>query len=94
MSRLLAIIDEYKDRHGQPSDASIARAIAVSPATISAWRRRGLRELPDRQSLKELAALAGLDYETVVLPAVLADIGYLATEEPAASDEDEHRGTA
>ena len=31
MSELLRIVDDYKDRHGQPSDASIARAIGVAP---------------------------------------------------------------
>jgi len=36
MSRLLAIIDAYKDAHGQPSDASLARAIGVKPQTLNA----------------------------------------------------------
>jgi len=34
MRRLLAIIDAYKDPHGQPSDASVACAIGVSPQPI------------------------------------------------------------
>lgn len=80
MSRLLAIIDAYKDKHGQPSDSSIARAIGVKPQTISSWRRRGLKHPPDREALKELARLAALDYESVVLRAVLLDVGWIEEE--------------
>jgi transcriptional regulator with XRE-family HTH domain len=80
MSKLIAIIDEYKDTHGAPSDSSIARAIGVAPQTISSWRTRGIRDLPDRQTLMKLADLVRLDYRTVVLPAVLEDIDYLPTE--------------
>ena len=78
MSRLLAIIDDYKDAHGSPSDSSIARAIGVAPQTINAWRRRGIKELPNRDSLVELARLTNCDFETEVLRAVLLDIGYVS----------------
>lgn len=77
MSRLLKLIDEYRDAHGQPSDASIARAVGIAPQTISSWRQRGIRQLPDRDTLRELARLLSVDYETVVLRAVLIDIGWL-----------------
>lgn len=77
MSRLLQLIDEYKDAHGAPSDSSIARAIGVAPQTISSWRQRGIRQLPDRETLRSLAALIRADYEAVVLRAVLLDIGWL-----------------
>lgn len=77
MSHLLALIDDYKDRHGQPSDSSIARAIGVAPQTISSWRRRGIREPPDSAALRELAALIHQDYEAVVLRAVLIDTGWI-----------------
>lgn len=88
MSRLLAIIDEYKDTHGAPSDSSIARAIGVKPQTISSWRKRGLKEPPDRDALRELARLAHLDYETVVLRAALLDSGWIdePQEAPRQSD--------
>lgn len=79
MSQLLAIIDAYKDAHGQPSDASIARAIGVAPQTISSWRKRGIREAPDVTALKRLAELVQLPYENYVLQAALVDAGYRDT---------------
>jgi len=81
MSNLIALIDEYKDTHGAPSDSSIARAIGVAPQTISSWRRRGIRQLPERETLRSLANLLQRDYVTVVIPAVMADIGYVDPEE-------------
>jgi hypothetical protein len=91
VSRLIAIIDDYKDRTGQPSDASISRAIGVARQTVSSWRRRGLRELPERASLVELARLTGQSYERVVLRAALLDTGWI-DEEPTPKDviEDQH----
>lgn len=77
MSRLLAIIDAYKDTHGQPSDSSIARAIGAAPQTISSWRKRGIKEPPNRDLLRNLAGFVGVDYETVVLRAVLIDVGWI-----------------
>lgn len=83
MNALLAIIDAYKDTHGQPSDASIARAVEVAPQTISSWRKRGIRDLPDRATLIRLANFVGAPYRDV-LDAVLTDIGYL--EDPPSPD--------
>lgn len=80
MSHLLAIIDEYKDAHGGPSDSSIARAIGAAPQTISSWRHRGIRQLPDRELLMALARLTRRNYATEVIPAVMRDIGYLPEE--------------
>lgn len=77
MSRLLALIDDYKDRHGQPSDSSIGRAIGVAPQTISSWRHRGYKEPMSPAVLRKLAALLGVDYERVVLRAVLLDVGWI-----------------
>lgn len=77
MSRLVAIIDAYKEQHGQPSDSSIGRAIGVAPQTISSWRKRGIKEPPARETLRELARLTNLDYETVVLRAALIDAGWI-----------------
>lgn len=77
MSKLLALIDEHKEAHGQPSDASIARAIGIAPQTLNSWRKRGIRELPAKETLERLAAFIRRDYQTVVIPAALADIGYL-----------------
>ena len=80
MGRLVDLIDEYKDTHGQPSDSSIARAIGAAPQTISSWRKRGLRDLPSPELLRELAAFMRLDYENVVLRAVLLDIGVIVED--------------
>lgn len=83
MSRLLAIVDAYKDAHGGPSDSSVARAIGVAPQTINSWRKRGIKEPPDRDALRELARLTRLDYEAVILRAVLLDVGWIdETEYP------------
>lgn len=89
MSRLLEIIDDYKDRHGQPPDAAVARAIGVKPQTINSWRKRGMKQPPDNEALRALATLTGKDYETVVLRAVLIDIGWVEegiTFDPDADD--------
>lgn len=82
MSRLIGLIDEYKDRHGQPSDSSIARAIGVAPQTLSAWRKRGIKAPPEADSLRKLAALMRVDYETVVLRAALVDVGWVDEDPP------------
>jgi transcriptional regulator with XRE-family HTH domain len=81
MSHLVKLIDDYKDTHGGPSDSSIARAIGVAPQTISSWRKRGIRQLPEQETLAALARLIGVDYNTGVMPAVLVDIGYMDEEE-------------
>lgn len=82
MSELLKIIDEYRDRHGQPSDASIARAIGIAPQTLSSWRKRGIKEPPERDTLRALAGLVGLPYEGHVLIAALVDANYIDTMPP------------
>lgn len=76
-SRLVSIIDAYKDQHGQPSDSSVARAIGIKPQTLSSWRQRGLKEPPDRDALRLLARLAGVNYEDHVLRAALLDAGWI-----------------
>jgi len=81
MSQLLALIDDYKDRHGNPSDASIARALGVAPQTISSWRKRGIRELPARDTMTRLADFMRVPYDDV-LRAVLVDIGYMKDDDP------------
>lgn len=85
MSELLRIIDDWKDRHGQPSDASIARAIGVAPQTISSWRKRGIKEPPARETLRSLAQYMHLPYEDYVLQAALVDAGW-RDEMPARAD--------
>lgn len=85
MSRLVGLIDDYKDRHGQPSDSSIARAIGIAPQTLSAWRTRGIRELPSAETLRRLAEFIKVD-ESVTFYAAGVDAGYVV-EVPAEVDE-------
>lgn len=92
MSRLVALIDEYKDTHGAPSDSSIARAVGIAPQTISSWRKRGIRQLPEAETLRNLAAFMRRDYSTEILPAAMIDIGYM--DPPAHDDEQSERGSA
>lgn len=75
VSELVRLIDDYKDRHGQPSDASIARAIGVAPQTVNSWRKRGIKELPDDAALRRLAQLLNLPHQDYVLQVALFDIG-------------------
>lgn len=93
MSELAKIIGGYKDRHGQPSDASIARAIGVAPQTLDSWLNRGMKTSPrNTDPLRQLARLVGLEYH-IIASAVAVDIGLL-DEMPAYYWSDEERGTA
>jgi transcriptional regulator with XRE-family HTH domain len=80
MGKLTDLIDDYKDRNGNPSDRSIARAIGVSGGTISAWRNRGISELPHHETLSSLADFLKLNYE-VVFYAARVDAGYIIERE-------------
>ncbi len=76
MSELIKIIDEWKDRNGQPADAVIARLIGVAPQTLDSWRSRGIRAVPRKmEPLRALAELVGLDYTDVIVQAVAVDVG-------------------
>lgn len=76
MGHLIRLIDHYRDNHGQPSEASIGRAIGVSGKTINAWRNRGVRQLPEKETLRALAEFLNVPYQTVLLAAA-ADAGYI-----------------
>jgi transcriptional regulator with XRE-family HTH domain len=76
-SRLLALIDDYRARNGNPPDASIARAIGVAPQTLNSWRKRGMKEMPrNPETLRNLARLLRVD-EKVTAYAALVDTGYV-----------------
>jgi transcriptional regulator with XRE-family HTH domain len=77
MSELIRLVDDYKDTHGQPSDASIARAIGIAPQTLNSWRKRGVKEPPAVDTLRRMARFFHISYEDVVLPAALVDAGWL-----------------
>lgn len=70
---LMKLIDDHRDRHGQPSEASIARAIGVATQTVNSWRSRGVRQPPERKTMERLAELLGLPFEDYVLQVVLYD---------------------
>jgi transcriptional regulator with XRE-family HTH domain len=81
MSRLWEIVEEYRDSHGAPSYASIARTIGISSQGLSAWKQRGIKAPPSTETMRKLARLTGLDYETVVLRAALLDAGWIEERE-------------
>lgn len=80
MSRLVELIDDYKDRHGQPSDASIARAVGIAPQTLNSWRKRGIRDLPNADTLRRLAGFLGIEDEDTFYAAGV-DAGYIVEHE-------------
>lgn len=91
MSELVKILDDYRDAHGRPSDASIARGIGVAAQTVSSWRRRGIRDMPERETLRQLAEFVKLPYGTV-LRAALLDAGWIEPGEDISHDEGESQG--
>jgi transcriptional regulator with XRE-family HTH domain len=86
MGKLTDLIDDYRQRQGGVSEASVARAIGISPGTISAWRNRGLVDIPDAQILRDLAAFIKVD-ESVTFYAAGVDANYII-EVPADPDAD------
>lgn len=93
MTELARIIDGYRDRHGQPSYASIARGIGVAPQTLDSWRHRGMEQTPrNLEPFRKLARLVGLDY-SIIASAVAVDVG-LQDVMPEYSWPDDGRGSA
>lgn len=101
MSQLIDLIDEWRDRHGRPSEASVSRAISNSDKTVNAWRKRGIKAMPDQVTLQKLAVVLNLPLERVVMAAAI-DAGYLDSKEtgheaapiaPAADDVPRRTGT-
>jgi len=77
-SRLVDLIDWYKNAHPDVTDAEIARRAGVTRANLSQWRSNGVRGWPARATLDALAVTIGRPYREV-LDAVLADSGYADT---------------
>ncbi len=73
---LMQLIDDYRDMHGQPAEASVARAVGIAPQTLNSWRKRGIRQLPEKETLERLASFLGVSYEETVLKAALYDAGW------------------
>lgn len=75
MSELFKIVDEWKDRNGGPSDASIARVIGVTEQTFNSWRKRGFKSTPrNLEPFRRMAELFGLDYNEVIVQAIAVDV--------------------
>lgn len=75
MGELWKVIQAHLDSVGV-SEAEFSRRMDSSPQTLNSWKRRGLKQLPDRRLLESVASLTGVSY-TDVLTAALIDIGYL-----------------
>ena len=77
MTELGKIIEAHRDRHGQQSYASIARAIGVAPQTLDSWRNRGMKTVPrNKEPLRKLAREVGLPYD-VIAAAIAVDVGLM-----------------
>lgn len=83
MGHLWSIIQDHLDRYGV-REAAFARRLGTAPQTLNSWKKRGLRQLPDRSLLEAVARETGTPYDEV-LDAVLRDIGY-KDDAPAKSD--------
>lgn len=80
MSSLWRIIQAHLDAYGV-TEAEFARRIGTSPQTVSSWKKRGLRTLPDKRLLVGVSDVTRRSYDEV-LDAVLHDIRYLPKDIP------------
>ncbi|QCG77627.1 immunity repressor [Gordonia phage Fairfaxidum] len=87
MGELWTIIQEHLDAYGV-REAEFARRIGSSPQTVNSWKKRGIRNLPERRLLLAVAEITGREYADV-LEAALTDADYLGGDLPAAA----RRGT-
>lgn len=78
MGHLWTIVQSHIDRWGV-REAELARRIGTSPQTLNSWKNRGVRGLPSRELLLNLAAVTRVPYQQV-LEAALTDAGYLREE--------------
>ena len=78
MSELWAIVQRHVDRWGVTS-ATLSRRMGSKPQTLSSWKHRSLKKLPEKWLLEALARETRTPYEEV-LTAVLRDIDYLPGE--------------
>lgn len=91
MSEVGKIIEGYRDRHGHPPYASIARAIDVQPQTLDSWRNRGMKTAPrDLEPFRRLAEFVQLDYD-IIGAAIAVDIGMMDNMPPYEWPEDKRK---
>lgn len=65
------------ERVGGMTDSQIARALEVQPQLVGKWKTGAV---PSPANLARVARVTGLDYEHVLVPAVVHDLGYLPVE--------------
>lgn len=82
---LWKIIQAHLDAYGV-REAEFARRIGTSPQTVSSWKKRGIRKLPEKKLLVGVSDVTRHPYD-LVLDAVLHDIKYLPKEQGHAQDE-------
>lgn len=82
MSRLFDLIDAYRVKQGGMSESAFARKAGIPKNTLNGWRNRGMVRLPDGEHPRAIADALGQDYDRVVLPAVLIDLGWLDPDAP------------
>lgn len=89
-SELLKIVQAHLDQTGV-SEAEFSRRIGAAPQTVNAWRKRGIRALPDARHLRGVADVTGEPYDTV-LRAALIDTGYVDPAQRPSTRGRRHQG--
>lgn len=79
MSQIRALIQRYRDGHGQVAEAAIARSAGIEPGTLNSWFRRGRTSIPAAPDLYRLTRAIEATWSEM-LDAALHDYGYLPEE--------------
>lgn len=79
MGHLYAIVQAHIDKYGV-REAELARRIGTQPQTVNSWKKRGVRAVPSRHLMANLAEVTGRPY-VEVLRAALIDAGLLDVDE-------------
>lgn len=74
MTELTDLIDAYREDR-QVSERAFSRSIGLSEGVLSAWKRRGIKDLPRVENLEAVADMIGVPY-VQVLSAAMRDAGY------------------
>lgn len=91
MSKVWTLLRDWADkRPGGMTDSQIARALGVHSQLVGKWKKGAT---PTPENALKIADLIGVDFDTVVAPAVLHDLGYYGRRE-AGDGDDSARATA